>query len=156
MPNSESHPESVSGRLAAFLTSHKDAIRDEWLTRIRRDLATKTEKLTTEALIDHLPQLFDDIIDALRHYRGETVHEQMRRDAAAHATTRLQQGYDLASLLREIAHLRTIFIYHLRMFEESYPDFGMAARLFADATVHRLLDELTVDSAEQFLSGLQA
>jgi hypothetical protein len=42
-------------------------------------------------------------------------------------------------------------VYYLRVFEESHPDLGSAARLFVHATTHRFLDELGIDGTEQFL-----
>jgi hypothetical protein len=33
MKNTEAHPESASGRLAAYFESHKDAMTNEWVAR---------------------------------------------------------------------------------------------------------------------------
>jgi hypothetical protein len=155
MSDIKSQSGSIGELLSAYLESHKDAMKDEWLARIRREMPTETQTMTTDALINHMPKFFDDTIEALRHYRDEEVRERLQKDADDHTSTRLQQGFDLPALLYEIAHLRTIFIYHLRMFEELNPDQGMVAGLFAANTVHRLLDKLGVDSAEQFLKAKQ-
>lgn len=145
--------QSIGELLAEYLESHKAAMEVEWLDRVRRDMPVETQSLTTEALLNHLPHLFEDIIRALRYYRNETVRELLHKDAGDHTIKRLQQGYDLPSLLHEVSHLRAVFIYHLRVFEEQHSDQGMVARLFITNTVHRLLDELAVDSAEQFLKS---
>ena len=156
MPDIKSHSGSIGELLGAYLESHKDTVRDEWLARIRREMPTETQTMTTEALTNHMPKFFDDVIEALRHYRDEEVRDRLQKDADDHTIMRLQQGFDLPALLYEIAHLRTIFIYHLRMFEELNPDQGVVASLFAANTVHRLLDKLGVDSAEQFLRAKEA
>jgi len=36
MKNSEAHLESASGRLAAYLDSHKDAMTNEWVARVQQ------------------------------------------------------------------------------------------------------------------------
>lgn len=153
MPGIESHSGSIGELLGAYLEAHKDAMKVEWLARIRREMPTETLTMTTDALTNHIPRFFDDVVEALRHYRDEEVRDRLQKDADDHTSVRLQQGFDLPALLYEIAHLRTVFIYHLRMFEELNPDQGVVARLFAANTVHRLLDKLGVDSAEQFLKA---
>ena len=125
---------------------------NEWLERVRNDPAIPTGTLTTAALKDHLPQLFNDLTETLRRYGSEPVAEQSEKDAETHGAVRWQQGYDVAELLREIKHLRAILIYHLSVFEETNQEFGMGARLFVASTLHRFLDELGIDATTQFLN----
>ena len=53
--------------------------------------------------------------------------------------------------LRELKHLRSILIYHLRVFEGLNPEDGMAARLFIATTLHAFIDEMAIAAAEQYL-----
>ncbi len=151
-PKTEAHPSSVNARFANHLASNKDAILDDWLKRVRADpeIAT-TETLNTIALKNHLPQIFDDLTETLRRYGSETVAEQAVRDAEEHGATRLRQGYELPELLRELKHLRSVFIFYLRTFEDINPDDGMAARLFISTTLHAFLDEMIIDATEEYL-----
>lgn len=149
---SEAHPDSVNGRLAIYLSEEKEAIITEWLERVRADKAIlPTANLNTVALKNHLPELFDDLTDSLRRYGNDAIAEQAAKDAEEHGATRWRQGYELTEVLRELKHLRAIFIYHLRVFEEVNPDFGMAARLFVSTTLHGFLDDLAMDATEEFL-----
>src|SRR5450755_2491125 len=128
MADTEPRPESVNNRLASYLAEYKDGIINEWMDRVRKNTAIKTGRLNVPALKDHLPELFDDLIEALRCYPDEGSFDQIRRDSVTHAVERWRQGYDLAEFMREIADLRTVFIYHLRLFEELHADFGMVPR----------------------------
>jgi hypothetical protein len=139
--------------LAEFFCARKEEMIRAWIERVHTDASIPAETLTTNQLRDHLPRLFDDLADTLRSYGSETVAEQAAKDAGRHGAERWQQGYDVAEVLRETMHLRAVFIYHLLIFEESNADFGMAARLFANAAVHRFLDEIAIAATEQFLTS---
>lgn len=149
---SKAHPSSVNGRLAESLDAQREVIINEWLGRVPGDSTIPTDSMTTPQLTDHLPQLFDDLISTLHRYGSEAVAEKSESDGEEHGATRWQQGFELPEMLRELMHLRTVLIYHLRVFEETHEDFGMAARLFVSSTLHRFLDEMGIDATKQFLT----
>jgi hypothetical protein len=150
-PKTEAHPDSVNGRLADYLAAKKEAILGEWLERVRADPAiTPTETLNTVALKNHLPQIFDDLIDTLRRYGSEKVAEQAVKDAEEHGAMRLRQGYELPEMLRELKHLRAVLIGQVRAFESLHPDDGMVAHLFISTTLHAFLDEMAIEATEEY------
>ena len=151
MKNTEVRPESASVRLAAYLESHKDAMTNEWVGRVRKDSAVPTDSMTKPEIIDHIPEIFDAIIQALRQHRSDTTIGQLYQIAARHAIVRWIEHFDLQAVLRELSLLRAEFIYHLRVFEEEHPDFGIAARLFASTTIHQILDDAVIDATNTFL-----
>ncbi len=153
-PKPEAHPDSVNGRLADYLASQKEEILTEWLKRVRGDPEIlSTNNLNSIALKDHLPQIFDDLTDTLRRYGCEVVAGQAVNDAEEHGYTRLQQGYELPEMLRELKLLRAVLIYHMRAFEDLNPDDGMVARLFTSTTLHGFLDEMAIDATEEYLES---
>ncbi len=85
---SEAHSESVNARLATYLNEQKESIISEWLVRVRGDISIPTETLSTDALKNHLPQLFDDLTQTLRRYGSDKVAEQTLKDAEDHGATR--------------------------------------------------------------------
>ena len=151
MKNTEVRPESASVRLAAYLESHKEAMTSEWVGRVRKDSAVPTDSMTKPEIIDHIPEIFDAIIQALRQHRSDTTIGQLYQIAARHAIVRWIEHFDLQAVLRELSLLRAEFIYHLRVFEEEHPDFGIAARLFASTTIHQILDDAVIDTTNTFL-----
>ncbi len=151
MKKNEAHPENVSGRLATYLTEQKDAIIKAWVAQVRKDSAVPTDTMAMLEIVEHVPPIFDAIIQALRKHRTEAAIEQIRETTARHIVTRWQQNYNLPAVLREVSILRTNFIYHLQMFEELHPDFVLAERFFASATINSMLDEVLMDATDQFL-----
>jgi hypothetical protein len=91
------------------------------------------------------------LTETLRRYGSPPVAEQAEKDAETHGAVRWQQGYDVAELLREIKHLRSILIYHLSIFEETNEEFGVASRLFVSSTIHQFLDDIGIGATTQFL-----
>jgi len=59
MKDTEARPESISGRLADYLESHKDATTNEWAERVRKDPGVPAGSMTKLEIIDHLPLIFD-------------------------------------------------------------------------------------------------
>jgi hypothetical protein len=112
--------------------------------------------MTRPEIMDHVPAIFDAIIQALRQPRDDAAMEQIQETSAQHVAVRWQEEYELSAVLREIAFLRTEFIYQLRLFEETHPEFGMTQRLFASTTIHRILDDVMSDSTDKFLKLTQS
>jgi len=156
MRNTEAHFESVCGRLASYLERHKELITTSWSERVRNSLAVPTDHMTRPEIMDHVPDIFDAIIQALRQPRDDAAMEQIQEASAQHVVVRWQEAYDVSAVLREIAFLRTEFIYQLRLFEETHPEFGMTQRLFASTTIHRILDHVMSDSTDKFLKLTQS
>ena len=123
---------------------------DEWANRVRKDSGVPTGSLTKLQIINHLPLIFDAIIQALRQHRSDTTIEQVHQIAARHMIVRWIEHFNLQAVLRELSLLRAEFIYHLRVFEEEHPDFGIAARLFASTTIHQILDDAVIDTTNTF------
>lgn len=151
MNDTESHPESVSGRLADYLEAHKNAMTNEWIERVRKDPDVPTGSMTKLEIIDHLPLIFDAIVHALRQPRSDAAIEHLYQATARHTIVRWIERFDLQAVLREISLLRTEFIYHLRVFEEACLDFDIASRLSAAMTIHRILDDVLMDAIKTFL-----
>src|SRR5262245_2801111 len=117
---------------------------------MRNSRAVPNASMTRPEIIDHIPDIFDAIIQALRQPLSETAMEQIQETSGEHVVVRWQKGYDLYAVIREIAALRTEFIYQLRLFEETHPEFAMTQRLFASTTIHGILDYLICDATDKF------
>ena len=147
----ETHPETVSSLLATYFANQKDAIIKEWVAQVRQDSAVPTGNMAMLEIVEHVPPIFDAIVQALRKHSTDVTMEHIRESTATHIITRWQQSYSLPAVLREVSLLRTIFIYHLRLFEELHPGFVIAQRFFASATINSMLDAVGMDATDQFL-----
>ena len=93
------------------LRGGRDAILRDWIERTRDNAAvTSDETLSDPLLLDHLPQLFDAIIDRLEVNRPREEAEQF---AAVHGFTRRISGYDLLETTIELMMFRHAIWAHL-------------------------------------------
>jgi hypothetical protein len=93
------------------LRSGRDTILQDWVGRTRDNAAiTSDEPLSDPLLLDHLPQLFDAIIDRLEANRPRAEAEQF---AAVHGFTRRISGYDLLETTIELMMFRHAIWAHL-------------------------------------------
>src|SRR5262245_9125114 len=86
--------------LREAIRTERDAIVARWTEAIR-DVAAANQ-LTYAALVDHIPALLDDIADALDRGDGD-----VRGAPEKHALDRLEAGFDVAQVVRELAELRS-------------------------------------------------
>lgn len=151
MASPDNH-EAACGRLADYLQSHKEPLMSEWLTQAKIDSGVPSDSLTKLELVDHLPKIFDAMIQALRQRCSDTTMEHIHEITARHTVIRWVQRYDLPGVVREVSLLRAEFIRHLLIFDEQNPDVGMDARLLNSTTIHRILDGIVMDATDTYLN----
>jgi hypothetical protein len=93
------------------LRSGRDAIIVDWIERVRENASVETgRRLSDPVLLDHVPQLFDAILDRLLLNRDRADAEYF---AALHGFGRRVDGYDLAENVAELAMFRRAIWAHL-------------------------------------------
>ncbi len=139
-------------RVSAYLHEQKESILSEWMERVRADPAiSATNILNTVAVRNHLPEIFNDLTASLRRIGSVTATNQACKDAEEHGAARMEQGYELSEMLREIKHLRAIIIRHLRIFDDQNRELELPVRVVISTTLHAFLDQLMIDATEEFL-----
>ena len=105
------NPTAVSD-LANYLRAHERTIADAWIQAVKGDPEIPSaQKLTPVELSDHLPALFDDLIDCLQAKVPESAaRERVRQGAHRHGNQRWNQGYQLIELLRELGIVRQLLL----------------------------------------------
>ncbi|MEO8672651.1 MAG: RsbRD N-terminal domain-containing protein [Tahibacter sp.] len=152
MTNREDSHEAASESLADFLQGRREALLNNWLAQASRDSDVPSESLTKLQLIDHVPKIFDAVIEAFRRQRSDATMEQVKDVTARHTIIRWAENYDLRAVLREVSLLRAEFVRHVLAFDEQPPDRGSEARLRNSMTLHRILDDIVMDAADTFLN----
>lgn len=156
MKNGKAAPKSINACLADYLEKYKELITTSWLQRVRSSSAIPSAaSMTRVEIIDHIPDIFDAIMRALRQPLSETATEEIQQTTGEHVALRWRKGYDLFAVLREIAALRIEFLYQLRLFEETHPEFAVTERLFASTTIHGILDYVICDGTNKFIKLAQ-
>jgi signal transduction histidine kinase len=143
------NPAAVS-QLVTHLRIHRATITEAWLRAVRSDPEiASAQGLAPTELADHLPALFNDLINYFQVSATESARQRVRQEARKHGDTRWNQRYQLIELLRELGKVhRLLFRYGLDPFFEQHPEFtadGNDARdlinqFFEDATSGSVLE----------------
>lgn len=91
--------------LCAEMQGRINEIVTEWLTRVATDPYLQADDaLTPTQIIDHVPQMLDELCELLSHRREPDFREV--RASSHHGYIRAIEGYTLTELLRELELLR--------------------------------------------------
>lgn len=98
-------------RVVEILRLGRGEILRDWLDRVRDNRAVEAgQTLSDPVLLDHMPQLFDAILDRLEINRSRAEAEQF---AAVHGFTRRISGYDVVEAVIELLMFRRAIWNHL-------------------------------------------
>lgn len=87
------------------LRARIDAITLDWVRRVQRDPYMRSDDaLTLPQIVDHVPQMLEELCRLLRH-EPEADFKTIRA-SSAHGYMRAAEGYSLTDLLRELELLR--------------------------------------------------
>lgn len=127
-----------------LLREGRDAILRDWVDRARDNAAVKSgDTLSDPLLLDHLPQLFDAILDRLEVNRSRRDAEQF---AAVHGFTRRISGYDILETVIEIMMFRHAIWAHLMSIRAP-----LHGSLIAMESMDGMIDRAVISSLRAFL-----
>ena len=90
--------------IVEVLRGGRTEILKDWVDRVRDNTAVQTgQTLSDPLLLDHIPQLFDAVLDRLEINRSREDAEQF---AAVHGFTRRITGYDIVETVIELLVFR--------------------------------------------------
>jgi CheY-like chemotaxis protein len=87
--------------VATILERESKATLEDWYSRAERDCSVITVQLERSERCAHLPAVFRDLVDRLRHPLPLGTHALVSADAAEHGRMRRRQGYTPAMLVEE-------------------------------------------------------
>lgn len=100
----------LSGAVDQLRSGRETVLRD-WMERVRANQAMVTgQALSEPLLLDHVPQLFDAILDRLEINRSREDAEQF---ATVHGFTRRLSGYNVVETVLELLMFRRAIWAHL-------------------------------------------
>ena len=137
------------------LSSSRDSITAAWLLAAQTSLDLPTRaRVPTPQLLDHLPNLYDDLTEFLRS--GELT-DDAKLHSQFYGSRRWTKHFRLDELLRELLLLRSVVLREIDRYQASHvpPLPGPTEHLMRDR-VTRFFDEMTVVSASQFSAEHQA
>jgi signal transduction histidine kinase len=108
-------------RISSLLHQHHELLIEQWIALVLSDPEVpEANRLTEEALRDHIPRLLARMRDLLmaetvKHAatsasRSEVINGSVASPAQAHALHRFANGYTLGHALREMTHFRATVV----------------------------------------------
>ena len=136
---------------AKHFHARRDAVIISWLQTVRAspDLVA-AGRTPVPQLIDHLPELFDDLLATLAGIPGADTAPG-EDHAHAHGTRRWEQQFQLDELLRELVFVRRLFLHEFDTFHAGrQPPLAPADEARAREKITRFFDESGIQSAVAF------
>jgi signal transduction histidine kinase len=126
-------------RLGDFLKQNAQRVLQAWEAQAR---ATQpAQDMERSALIDQLPRLLDDFSCALASADRPTQSDVADKHADEHAAERLDQGFKISQMVRELGQLRSCI---LQLWRDSHPsltiDDAQQLTSLVDRAVERAVD----------------
>jgi hypothetical protein len=130
--------------VVSMLKDGRDEILRDWIGRVRDHQAIQAgEALSDPLLLDHLPQLFDAILERLATNRSREEAEQF---ATVHGFTRRVTGYDVLETVTELLVFRHAIWTHLSALDA--PIVGAFALM---EQIDGMVDRAVISSLRAFL-----
>ena len=95
------NPANASEAVATILERESKTTIDDWYQRVELESRVNAVHLNRGERCEHLPALFRDLVDRLRHPLPLGTHALVSVDAAQHGRMRRKQGYSAAMLVEE-------------------------------------------------------
>jgi len=148
---------AVASRFAKHLRTHQSTITESWIQAVKSDPGIpSSQRLSESELSDHLPALFNDLIDYLQTSAAEGTRRQVRQEAQRHGNQRWKQSYQLIELLRELGTVQRLLLRRgLRSFLQLHPEFSPDGDDARDL-ISQYFEDATTGSVEQYVQNYGA
>jgi signal transduction histidine kinase len=146
--------QKILSELGGYLLAHREEIIDEWLRAVEQnpDISSFDHLKDKEELLDHLPELCQNLAELLKSPQSDQNRAEVLRSARVHGRYRWRQGYRLEDVIREASIVRRIFSHNwLDAYAREVPKFDSGTRRAAENIIHQAVDDVVSDSAAQFV-----
>jgi signal transduction histidine kinase len=146
----------IVSELGEYLLTHREEIIGEWLRAVERNPdITSAEHLDYAELVDHLPELCQELAELLKSPQSDH-RSDISRTARVHGKYRWRQGYKLEEVIRETSIVRRILFHSwVDAYAREVPQFNGETRRAAENIIHQAVDDVIADSVEQFVEEQQ-
>jgi hypothetical protein len=109
----------VSDEIRRLLRNGQETIVRTWTEKVAADRRVNSDaRLSYLQLVDHIPQIVEELQDALADGRAEPA---MLSQGRQHGRQRWQQGYELKEVVRELTLLRVTLVEFLELYRGALP-----------------------------------
>src|SRR5438046_4896097 len=146
--------EKILAEVGDYLLAHREEIMGEWLRAVEQnpDISSVDHLKDKEELLDHLPELCQNLAELLKSPQSDQSRAEVSRAARVHGKYRWRQGYRLEEVIRETSIVRRIISHNwLDAYARRVPKLDGGTRRAAEDIIHQAVDDVISDSAEQFV-----
>jgi len=146
--------QKILSDLGDYLLAQREEIIGEWLRAVEQnpDISSVDQLKDKEELLDHLPELCQNLAELLKSPQSDQNRAEVSRAARVHGRYRWRQGYRLEEVIRETSIVRRIISHNwLDAYARKVPKFDGGTRRAAENIIHQAVDDVISDSAEQFV-----
>jgi hypothetical protein len=109
----------VSDEIRRLLRNGQETIVRTWTEKVTADRRVNSDaRLSYLQLVDHIPQIVEELQDAFAEARTEPL---MLSEGRQHGRQRWQQGYELKEVVRELTLLRVTLVEFLELYRGALP-----------------------------------
>jgi hypothetical protein len=117
-PKPEVFPD-VSDEIRRLLINGQETIVRTWTEKVTADRRVNSdERLSYLQLVDHIPQIVEELQDALAEGK---IEGRMLIEGREHGRQRWRQGYELKEVVRELTLLRVTLVEFLELYRGALP-----------------------------------
>ena len=149
--------EQLLSEFGDYLLSHRDEITAEWVLAVQRGRGFSSPGYFGDSeLVDHLPELFQDLAALLKAPQSQHERSEVSRTARSHGRYRWRQGYKLDQVIHEASIIRRILVgTWVKAFARRTPALDDETRSAAEQIIDEAVDYIVADSAEQYMEEQQ-
>ena len=147
----------IVSELGDYLLAHREEIIGEWLRAVERNPdISSPEHLGYAELVDHLPELCQELAELLKSPQSDQNRSDISRTARIHGKYRWRQSYRLKEVIRETSIVRRILFHSwVDAYAREVPKFNGETRRAAENIIHQAVDDVIADSVDQFVEEQQ-
>lgn len=109
----------MSDDIRRLLSNGQETIVRNWVEKVTADRRVNSdERLSYLQLVDHIPQIVEELQVALAEGRAEPP---MLSEGRQHGRQRWQQGYELKEVVRELTLLRVTLVEFIELYRGALP-----------------------------------
>lgn len=109
----------MSDDIRRLLRNGQETIIRTWTEKVAADRRVKSDcRLSYLQLVDHIPQIVEELQDALAEANPEPP---MLSEGREHGRQRWRQGYELKEVVRELTLLRATLVEFLELYRGALP-----------------------------------
>src|SRR6266699_1151767 len=146
--------QKILSKLGDYLLAHRAEIIGEWLRAVEQnpDISSLDHLKDKEELVDHLPELCQNLAELPKSPKSQQHRAQVSRTARVHGRYRWRQGYRLEEVIREASVVRRIISHSwLDAYARKVPKLDGETRRTAENIIHQAVDDVISDSSAQFV-----